>query len=305
MSINVQPRKTMLMIWCLSLSALAFAQQKNNVSPSPAPASAKTLLWKVSGKYLEKPSYLFGTMHILCEADAQLSENLKAVIRDAEQIFFEIDMDNTQEMMGALKFLSMNDGKRISQLLSQEDYEKVKKFFDDNKSMIPFAMMDRFKPYFVSSMIGERMMACENTKGMETQIMAEADKYEKEIHGLETIAFQAGIFDSIPYEKQARDLVMYVDSIESYKNVLKSMTDVYREQDLEKMEQLMLKSDPGMEQYMDLLLYDRNHRWIDLMLSNMVERSTLFAVGAGHLPGDQGVIELLRKRGYEVTPVKN
>ncbi len=305
MSINVQPRKTMLMIWCLSLSALVIAQQKTNVSPSPAAASAKTLLWKISGKYLEKPSYLFGTMHILCEEDAQLSENLKAVIRDTEQIFFEIDMDNTQEMMGALKFLSMNDGKRISQLLSQEDYEKVKKFFDDNKSMIPFSMMDRFKPYFVSSMIGEQMMACESTKGMETQIMAEADKYEKEIHGLETIAFQAGIFDSIPYEKQARDLVMYVDSIDSYKSVLKSMTDVYREQDLEKMEKLMLKSDPGMEQYMDLLLYDRNRRWIDLMLSNMVERSTLFAVGAGHLPGNQGVIELLRKRGYDVTPVKN
>ncbi len=305
MSINVQPRKTMLMIWCLSLSALVIAQQKTNVSPSPAAASAKTLLWKISGKYLEKPSYLFGTMHILCEEDAQLSENLKAVIRDTEQIFFEIDMDNTQEMMGALKFLSMNDGKRISQLLSQEDYEKVKKFFDDNKSMIPFSMMDRFKPYFVSSMIGEQMMACKSTKGMETQIMAEADKYEKEIHGLETIAFQAGIFDSIPYEKQARDLVMYVDSIDSYKSVLKSMTDVYREQDLEKMEKLMLKSDPGMEQYMDLLLYDRNRRWIDLMLSNMVERSTLFAVGAGHLPGNQGVIELLRKRGYDVTPVKN
>ena len=305
MSINVQPRKTMLMIWCLSLSALVIAQQKTNVSPSPAAASAKTLLWKISGKYLEKPSYLFGTMHILCEEDAQLSENLKAVIRDTEQIFFEIDMDNTQEMMGALKFLSMNDGKRISQLLSQEDYEKVKKFFDDNKSMIPFSMMDRFKPYFVSSMIGEQMMACESTIGMETQIMAEADKYEKEIHGLETIAFQAGIFDSIPYEKQARDLVMYVDSIDSYKRVLKSMTDVYREQDLEKMEKLMLKSDPGMEQYMDLLLYDRNRRWIDLMLSNMVERSTLFAVGAGHLPGNQGVIELLRKRGYDVTPVKN
>ena len=305
MSINVQPRKTMLIIWCLSISALVIAQQKTNVSPSPAAASAKTLLWKVSGKYLEKPSYLFGTMHILCEEDAKLSENLKAIIRDTEQIFFEIDMDNTQEMMGALKFLSMNDGKRISQLLSQEDYEKVKKFFDDNKSMIPFSMMDRFKPYFVSSMIGEQMMACESTKGMETQIMAEADKYEKEIHGLETIAFQAGIFDSIPYEKQARDLVMYVDSIDSYKSVLKSMTDVYREQDLEKMEKLMLKSDPGMEQYMDLLLYDRNRRWIDLMLSNMVERSTLFAVGAGHLPGNQGVIELLRKRGYDVTPVKN
>lgn len=305
MPLTIPGPKTLMMLCYFSVYGIGFAQTKAPAAPAPAKESQKTLLWKVSGKYLAKPSYLFGTMHILCEQDAQLSENLRQVIKEAEQIYFEVDMDDTQQMMGALRHLSMKDGKRLSQLLSPGDYEKLKTYFENNKSMIPFQMMDRFKPYFISGMISERALACDKTNGMEMQIMAEAGQYEKEILGLETIEFQASIFDSIPYDKQARDLVTYIDSIDSYKSVMKAMADVYREQDLEKMESLMLKSDPGMEQYMDLLLYNRNRRWIDLMLSNMVEKTTLFAVGAGHLPGDQGVIELLRKRGYEVSPVKN
>ena len=83
------------------------------------------------------------------------------------------------------------------------------------------------------------------------------------------------------------------------------MVNVYRDQDLDRMDELMKKSDPGMESYMDLLLYDRNRRWVSLMPEQMKEGSILFAVGAGHLPGDQGVIKLLQKQGYSVKPMDN
>ena len=140
---------------------------------------------------------------------------------------------------------------------------------------------------------------------MEELIMRESKQYDKQIRGLETTEFQASIFDSIPYDKQAKDLLAYIDSIDNYRQITLQMVDVYRDQDLERMDSLMKKSDPGMESYMDLLLYDRNRRWVTLMPPIMKEGPVLFAVGAGHLPGDQGVIKLLQKKGYTVKPMDN
>jgi uncharacterized protein len=294
----------LLFVGMTSIVLIARSQQKPVPTLTPSPNN-KTLLWEITGKGLTKPSYLFGTMHILCAEDAQLSTNLKTVIRNVDEIFFEVDMDNMQEMMGALQFLRMNDGLKISDILTPEEYRRVKEYFDTHKTLIPFSMMNRFKPYFVSSLIGESMMACPKKNGMEEQIMKESRQYKKNIRGLETIQFQASIFDSIPYEKQAKDLVAYVDSVDNYGKIIQEMVKVYKEQDLTKMDELTTKSDPGMLQYMDILLYDRNRRWAAEIPEYMYSQSTLFAVGAGHLPGDQGVISLLRKQGYTLKPLNN
>ena len=148
-------------------------------------------------------------------------------------------------------------------------------------------------------------MGCEKTKGMEQLIMTEASLHDKQIFGLESIQFQASLFDSIPYDRQAKDLIKYIDSMETYQKNTLEMVDVYRKQDLQKLDSLMLKSDPGMEEFMDLLLYSRNRKWVQQMPNIMMEGSLLFAVGAGHLPGEQGVINLLRKKGFTVTPMVN
>jgi uncharacterized protein YbaP (TraB family) len=244
-------------------------------------------------------------MHILCAEDARLSTHLKAIIKDCKEIYFEIDMDNMAELMGAMKYLRMNDGIKISDLLTPAEYERVKDYFEKNRSLLPFSMMNRFKPYFVSSLVGEKMMTCEKKNGMEELIMRESKQYDKEIKGLETTEFQASIFDSIPYDKQAKDLVSYIDSIDTYKDVTLEMVNVYRDQDLERMDALIKKSDPGMESYMDLLLYNRNRRWVEQMPVIMNNGPVLFAVGAGHLPGENGVIQLLLKKGYNVKPLNN
>lgn len=281
--------------------------KKESAAP-PQPAYnhlANTLLWQISGNGLTHPSYLFGTMHILCSDDATLSDSLKLAIKQCGQIYFELDMDNLGEMMGAMKYLRMNNGVKLNELLSVEEYNKVENYFKHNNVPLPLSMMVRFKPYFISSMIGEQMMSCPQKNGMEELIMRESKQYNKEIKGLETTEFQASIFDSIPYAKQAKDLVNYIDSIDSYKQVTMEMVEVYRQQNLDRMDTLMHKSDPGMDEYMDLLLYGRNRHWVAQMPDIMKQHSTLFAVGAGHLPGEQGVINLLRKKGYTVTPLKN
>lgn len=304
-------------IWLLAVVSVCMTVicQAQKAKRSPKRATIKSeikpaklenaLLWEISGNTLSQPSYLFGTMHILCADDAVLSEPLKAVINKSDKICFEIDMDDAAQLMNGLKYLRMNDGQKLTELLSPGDYDRVKKYIEEHKLPLPLSMMNRFKPYFISSLIGERMMDCAATKGMEQLIMAEAGKYNKEIMGLETMEFQASIFDSIPYEKQARDLVTYIDSMDSYKKVTAEMVSLYKKEDLNELDKLLVKSDPGMESYMDLMLYKRNRSWIDPMQSQMFSQSTLFAVGAGHLGGEKGVISLLRKKGFTVKPVKS
>jgi len=279
--------------------------KSTNGKPAKAGVLENTLLWEISGNGLEKPSYLFGTMHLLCADDAKLSVNLKKAIREADRIYFEIDMDDMSQMIGAMKYARMNDNTKLSDLLTKEEFARVKAYFDKSKSILPFSMMERLKPYMLTSLIGETGMECEQTNGMEMIIMQEANKYDKEIKGLETAEFQASLFDSIPYEKQAKELLNYIDSMDFHKNSTSELVKVYREQDLKKMEALTVKTEGGIGQYLDLLVYNRNRRWLEQLKTILSEKCTLVAVGAGHLPGENGMISLLRKAGYTVKPLKN
>jgi len=291
-------KKILILCSGLFLTGLAFSQNRT--------ALPNTLLWKISGNGLKKPSYLFGTMHILCAEDAKLSDSLKAAIHDCEDVYFEIDLDDFTGMINSMKYMRMNDSKKLSDLLNKEDYEKVKSYFENHGgALLPFSMLERFKPLLISSIIEENDLDCQTTNGMELVIMKEAKSDQKKINGLETAEFQAGLFDSIPYEKQAKDLVNYIDSVSIYKKMTTDLADVYRKQDLSKIEELTITGDAAISNYLDLLLYGRNRRWVTQLDSLMHEKSLLIAVGAGHLPGDQGVINLLRKKGYTLTPVKN
>jgi uncharacterized protein YbaP (TraB family) len=138
--------------------------------------------------------------------------------------------------------------------------------------------------------------------------MEEAKKHDKKIKGLETMAYQAGMLDSIPYKLQAQQLVSYIDSANTGNiedKQMKEMFDAYKKQDLKKLEELMVETDAGMAGFTDLLLYHRNQNWVKKLKVLMHEKSLVIAVGAGHLPGEKGVINLLRKEGYTVSPVEN
>ncbi len=281
----------------LSLSVFSQEEKENN-----------TLLWKISGNGLEKPSYLFGTIHMLCAEDAVLSNNMKKVIRNCDEVYFEVDMDNLFEMAGALGKMKMLGDTTLRDLLNEADYEKVKKYFEGKSSMLPFAMLETFKPMLAASTLQESAMPCDNTAMMEQVIMQEAKSADKKIRGLETMAYQAGVLDSIPYRLQAQQLVMYIDSAgksDGDVKMLEEMFAAYRSQDLRKLEELMVETDAAMAAFTDIMLYHRNQNWVKKLKELLPERSLLIAVGAGHLPGEKGVISLLRKEGYKVTPVEN
>lgn len=267
-----------------------------------------SLLWKISGNGLEKPSYLFGTIHMLCEEDAILGDSLKKAIRQCDNVYLEVQMDNLLEMIGMLGQLNMRDDTTLADLLSKEDYEKVKKYFEEKGSMLPFSMLETLKPILAASMLEETSLPCGTPVAMEQLIMEEAKSNDKKIKGLETMAYQASVLDSIPYKLQAMQLVNYIDSANKGVDENKEFNELleaYKNQDLNKLEELMMKSEIGISSYTDALLYNRNRNWIKKLKNLLPGKSLVIAVGAGHLPGDQGVIQLLRKEGYTVTPIMN
>lgn len=267
-----------------------------------------TLLWKISGNGIEKPSYLFGTIHLLCADDAVLSYNMRKAISNCDEVYLEVDMDNLFEMLGAMNKMKMKGDTTLKDLLSEADYRKVKNYFENKSSMLPFSMLETYKPILAASTLEEGSLPCDNTTMMEQVIMGEAKENNKKIKGLETMSYQAGILDSIPYKLQAEQLVSYIDSAtngDKDNKQMKEMFDAYKKQDLQKLEALMVETDPGMAGFTDILLYHRNQNWIKKLKTLLADKALVIAVGAGHLPGEKGLINLLRKEGYTVTPVEN
>ncbi len=272
-------------------------------------AKDKTLLWKISGNGIERPSYLFGTIHLLCEDDAILSTNLKKAIRDCDEVYLEVDMDNLFEMFGAMNKMKMKNDTTLRDLLSEENYKKVKKYFESKNSMLPFTLLETYKPILAASTLEQGSLPCDNTAMMEQVIMEEAKDNGKGIKGLETMAYQAGVLDSIPYKLQAEQLVTYIDKVtkgnDDDEKEMEKMFKAYKSQDLDKLEELMIDTDAAMAGFTDIMLYHRNQNWVKKLKDLLVKKSLVVAVGAGHLPGEKGMIHLLRKAGYTVTPVEN
>lgn len=285
------------------LTLLGCAQSKEKEA-----TGNNTLLWKISGNGLAKPSYLYGTIHMICETDAGLSGAMKNVIRKVDEVYFEVDMDNLMEMFSVMSKMKMRGDTTLKELLSDTDYEKVKEYFESKNSPLPFSTLETFKPILALSTVQENSMECEKMAVMEQVIMQEAMTAKKKIKGLETMAYQAGVLDSIPYKIQAEQLVSYIDNLEKNSEKdkeLEEMMTAYRTQDLAKLEQLMMKTDMGISNFTELLLFRRNRNWVEKLKTLLPQKQLLIAVGAGHLPGDEGVINLLRKAGYTLTPLEN
>jgi uncharacterized protein YbaP (TraB family) len=267
-----------------------------------------TLLWQISGNGLEKPSYLFGTIHMICEKDALLSDSLKEAIRKTDAVYMEVDMNNIFEMFTVMTKMKMLNDTTLSDLLSKKDYGTLKNYFETKNEILPFSVLETYKPLLIASMLQESGSSCESVSAMEMVIMKEAEYYKKSIKGLETIAYQMGIFDSIPYKVQAEELVKYVEQIKKGNDnkEFEKLIEAYKNQDLTKLEELIKNTDIGIANYTDILLYNRNRNWVEkLKIILLPNKSFVIAVGAGHLPGEKGVINLLRKAGYTVKPVPN
>jgi uncharacterized protein len=157
---------------------------------------------------------------------------------------------------------------------------------------------------------GDGMPNRESSTSYEMEFLEIAEKNNKLLDGLETVEFQMGIFDSIPYRAQAEMLVANLKSDKKDDNEFKKMVNLYKSQDIEALcktiqaDTTTANGGEGLGSYEDMLLVNRNRNWIPIMGRMMREKKTFFAVGAGHLAGTYGVIRLLRREGYKVRAVK-
>lgn len=263
-----------------------------------------SLLWEISGNGISTPSYLFGTFHMMCKDDIHFSEGMNRAMKNASEIYFEMDLDDAANTLGAVFFMNMKNGTTLKDLYTDEEYARLENYFTDSLGM-GLQMMQRMKPYFLQAMILPKLMPCKNMSGVEQELMKIAKEQKKEVKGLETIAFQASVFDSIPYQVQAKELLKGIDSMTDYRPYFDSMLDVYKSQRLGDMEKLINNDQFGMAENTDLLLDKRNKNWVEQMKKILPEKNVFFAVGAGHLVGENGLISLLKKEGYKLRPLKN
>lgn len=308
----------MKLIKYIFFAALAFfgilscktSQKIENKSSQNNQQNSKSLLWEITGKGISKPSYVYGTIHMIPAADYFLPKGTLTAIDNCDEMYFEIDMKDMSDMsslMGMMNKIFMKDGLTLKDLLTTEEYKMANDYF--SKMGLPMLMLERIKPMFLSAFAMADMkpgaMQDGKIKSYEMEFYEMAKEKNMKTGGLETIEFQIAVFDSIPYKDQAKMLMETLKSGDSENDEFKKMVDIYKKQDVEAMIEMMSSGASDLGEHEDILLTKRNQNWIPAMIKQAKQKSTFFAVGAGHLGGKNGVLHLLRKEGYTVKAVKS
>lgn len=267
-----------------------------------AQKNENALLWKISGNGLAKPSYLFGTLHILC--DASLDKNTTNALDATQQLYLELDMDDPSLQASMMGGMMMKDGKTMSSLTSPEDFKIVDEFLT-KQTGYSAKMLNTMVPQFVSVMLMPKMLDCP-VQSIEGKLMEATKAQGEEVRGLETVEVQLAAFDAIPYEDQMKELVRTAkDNMAGDKQKYMRMLALYKNKDLNGLMAYMHEEEKRMyADHADVMLDNRNASWIPVMEAAAKDKPTFFGVGAAHLGGPKGVIALLRKKGYKVEAVQ-
>jgi hypothetical protein len=261
----------------------------------------QSLLWEISGNGLKENSYLFGTIHMICPSDFLMDDRIKKAFGDADELIMELDMDDP-EMMQKMQQSSVNPGmKNIKSIFSESEIAALNDFLTSKYG----AGMDQLgilKPFVLMSMITMKMLPCEQIENYELFFTNLATAQNKNVGGLETVEFQMALFDEIPEEVQTKEIVKMVttqDSLDEFEQMVKA----YTAEDINQLYKVITENEM-MGNFNEIMLDNRNRNWIPLMEKSMKENQVFFAVGSGHLGGENGVINLLRNQGYQVKAIR-
>ncbi len=260
----------------------------------------KALLWKISGNGLKQPSYLYGTIHVMCPDQIKVDTALKQSFEATKQLYLEINTSDPEMMTKAMQGMMMPEGESLEKLVSKVDYDSMSQIFQ-NKAGMPMLLMAKAKPMLLMSSVFPSLLGCA-PEGWETKFQEMAKDKNLPIKGLETIEYQLSVFDTIPYKAQAAMLKDFLYNLDSTKKSFDEMLAVYLQKDINGLYEMTVK-DPDFGTYEALMLNNRNNNWIAVIAAAAKEKPTFFAVGAAHLGGEKGVISLLRKKGFKVMPV--
>lgn len=264
---------------------------------------ANSLLWKVSGNGLQKPTYIFGTIHMICEESYIWSDVMQRSFQQTEELCLELDMDDPKLMNEIAMGLLDKDGKQLKDYFTAEQYAKVSAYVKSKMGM-PIGLFATIKPVGLEMMLtSESMKSCDSPIAYEQKLMEKAAAAHREVIGLETVEDQLNALESMPKDSVISDIMEMVSGDENQAREYKELVTAYSKQDLTELRRLIQQQDGG-GMMMEDLLENRNKKWAEKLPELMKSKSMFVAVGAGHLPGDGGILNLLRKKGYTVTAVR-
>lgn len=269
--------------------------------------TGNSLLWEISGNGLTTPSYLYGTIHQFCKESVVISDKFENIIKNADRVYLEINFDEIHNDFQAHYDSFNKSGKKLNSYFTKEEYQILEKNFNKkHKSLkITLSQFSDYKPDKILPMILPRLITCKLTS-YEEEISRIAKKAKKPILGIESYdehnSFEEESDSTIKMEAQRLFTILSdekasSDALETYNTTF----NLYQSQDVEKLYNFVKEKNSPEENYK--LLDFRNKLWIPRIEKQSKSGTILYAVGAAHLGGENGVINLLKQRGFTLKPV--
>ena len=269
------------------------------------PAASSALLYEIEGKGLKKPSYLFGTIHLICEKDMFKSETMKTYLDQTSQLLVEMDLDDPAVMKRVTDGTLLKDGKTVKDLMKPEEYAKLDAVFKSYLGM-SFDLVASYKPIVSSSifLISPKIIGCQVPKGYDAELAAAFGLRKLPVIGLETADEQIAVLDSQPLNDQLKWLTDIANNPQKPIDEFQKIDKLYFAQDSDALYHFTANGmrESGLSQAK--MLDERNIKWIPTIEKTIAVTPTFIAVGAGHLGGENGVVNLLRGKGYTLTPIR-
>ena len=269
---------------------------------SSAQAQENGIYYKISGNGLANPSYLYGTIHVICKNDLVIDKALKADFESTEALMLELDLSdkNMAKTLAPLMMLPQ-DKPGYSDMLTTQQMDSLDQFIKDN-TMFNMTLLGKMKPFAIISLMYPKMVDCK-IDAYDMRFAKMAQKQELPIKALETPEYQMGLFDQIPMAEQVDWLLDLMRDFNKAKQQINQLMNAYNSKNITQLEEALFESSPEYEKYNDLLLYNRNANWVPIITNQVKARPTFIAVGAAHLLGEKGLVSLLQKEGYTLTPL--
>lgn len=265
-----------------------------------AAQNQKSLLWKITGRHMAQPAYLLGTVHMFDTSLYHLPQAAFDKVQQVKKVYFELDFGkiNPAAMMSSI-FVT-DTSQRLDKLLDAAALAKLQSLARQSPTLQALGKnMYRLKPIYLSAFL----MNNGKVLSVDMELYHAALIHKDSVGGLETLQEQLNAINAIPIATQARMLSDMLNRFTSADDMIQNLTRIYARQDIDHMMQEMNEDMPLDDNFNSTLINKRNLVMDKRMEALIGTQPTLIAVGSGHLGGPDGLLALLRKHGYTLTPV--
>jgi len=260
------------------------------------------LLWKITSKNSKQPSYLFGTMHTTDSRAFTFSEQAKKGIEQCDAFAMELLMDDNSLDISLVMSLVMKDGTTLRSLFSEKEFQTLDSLLG-TATGFPLSMLDNIQPIILIALLEQAGLGKDSSLPLDLYLMEHAKAKKKKLLGIETVAEQLSALQSLSYKEQAEMISAELNKQHDNKAENDSLSHYYSTGKLDSLLALNNRN-PMPEKLEKALIENRNEIMAERIADFIKKQSVFAAVGALHLPGANGVIERLRRKGFVVEAVR-